>query len=1089
MKKGFFSLLILLSISASGQAKSDTNRGTGPSSKNEFDISWISDQNVVGINKEKGHATFIPYSSTNAMVRDNFYNSPWLLPSNANYLDLNGTWKFKWVAGTPQGPAPSEWQQTDIDDSGWDEIKVPMSWEMAGKYNMPAYVNTDYPFHNEPPFARHGYEEHGVTDHNATGFYRRSFNLPAGWDKDRVFLHFNGAYSGIAVWVNGKFAGYSQGSNNDAEFDITKLVRKGENQLAVRCYRWTDGSYLEGQDMWRMSGIHRDVYLKSVPKTFIRDHYIFTDNQSEDAASGRLNVVLDIDNRDKEKGVKTFCIALKDNDGKTVASSKQTVKLNGKDQTVALSTDVLKGLIPWNTENPYLYNVNISQLDKNGKEEMVFNTKYGFRNIGYHNEPGKRYVTINGKRVFFKGANIHDTHPVFGRYVDVATMKKDISLMKQANLNTMRTSHYPRDPKMYALADAYGLYVMDEADLECHGNQGLTRDSAWTGAFVDRDVRMVLRDRNHPSVIFWSLGNENGRGANMEACAREVRKLDPRPIHCHENSEDVNSTDMLSWMYPSVEAVKQMKNGHKELPFFICEYAHAMGQAVGNLSDYWAEIENSDGTIGACIWDWVDQAVYDPKSIKDEKVISDRGFHAWTGGYDYDPSQQANPGNRNGFQGNYLNNGIITPDRAWTAKLTEVKKVYQHVDFNTFDKNTGVLTIRNKYPHTDLSDLFKLGYRLLKDGKVVETGELALPSVPALSVKEVKIPLDLKLDDNAEYSLITELLLKESTPWADAGYALADEQFILTKRPRFEEVVASGDITVDGNRVYGHNFIIEFDENGMLKSYKYKGNELLAASPEYNDFRRIDNDSDGAQGDGEGADGCNRQGDGKYDYAATGIESHSLIKAPTLEGDKVTSSMKAEGWKSNYTVDYTIYPNGMMDVKATFEPQRRGLRRLGMGWTLAPGFEDIEYYARGPWSNYADRKTGSYLGRYSTTIDGMIDENVHPQSYGDRQDLRDLTLYNRTTGQKLHVKTQGPVSFSASHYNDLDWNLSTHYARQHWDELKRHDETFMHFDYWVRGIGNSSCFSDKCLPKYEVPYPGNYQGADQLTYTLRFIPE
>ncbi|MBD5233947.1 MAG: DUF4981 domain-containing protein [Bacteroidales bacterium] len=1054
----------------------------------DFNTAWIFDQNVTGVNKEEGHATYIPYSSTSAMTADKYYNTPWIIPSEADYLDLNGTWKFKWVAGSPEGPAPSDWQAADLDDSAWDDIKVPMSWEMAGKYNQPAYVNTDYPFHNEPPYARHGYEEHDVTDHNATGFYRRTFSLPAGWKDDRIFVHFNGAYSGIAVWVNGKFAGYSQGANNDAEFDITKLVHSGENQLSVRCYRWTDGSYLEGQDMWRMSGLHRDVYLKAVPKTFIRDHYVYTDEQSDDATSGRLNVKLDIDNRDKEKGAKTYRIALKDKDGKTVASAEKTVKLTGNGQSVLLSTDVLKGLTPWHAENPYLYDLNISQL-KNGKEEMVFNTKYGFRKIGYVNEPGKRYVTINGKRVFFKGTNIHDSHPMFGRYVDPETMKKDISLMKQANINLMRTSHYPRDPKMYAIADAYGLYVMDEADLECHGNQGLTRDTTWTDAFVDRDVRMVLRDRNHPSVIFWSLGNENGRGDNMVACAEAVRALDPRPIHCHENTEDARSTDMYSTMYSSIGSVQELKEGRNDLPFFMCEYAHAMGQAVGNLCDYWAEVESSNGTIGGCIWDWVDQAVYDPKAILEGKEISPRGFHAWTGGYDFDRSQQENPGRRNGFQGNFLNNGIITPDRARTAKLTEVKKVYQHVAFDDFDKADNTLTIRNKYPHTDLADRFKLGYELRKDGRVVEKGETALPSVPALATAKVKVPLTTKIDDKGEYTLVTSLLLKESQPWAEAGYAQADEQFVLNERPALDSVIASGEIKVEGNRVYGHNFSIEFDDNGVLKSYVFQGNELLAASPEYSDFRRIDNDNDGAQANGEGPGGSNSFGDGKYDYAATGIQSHTMTAAPRLEGNKAVASMKAEGWKSNYTIDYTIYADGTLDVTVNFDPQRRGLRRLGMGWTLAPGFEDLEYYARGPKSNYADRKTGSYLGRYTTTIDGMIDENVHPQSYGDHQELRDLTLYNRNTGNHLHVKAQGPVSFSASHYNDTDWNQDMHYTRQHWDDLKRHDETFMHFDYWVRGIGNNSCFSDKCLPKYETPYPGNYQGADSLTYTLRFIPE
>ncbi len=1054
----------------------------------EFNPDWIYDQSVTGVNKEEGHATFIPYPSSEAMTSDPFYSTPWIIPASTCYIDLNGTWKFRWTPGTPEGPARPEWQAADIDDSAWDDIRVPMSWEMTGRYNKPAYVNTDYPFHNEPPYARHGYEEHDVTDHNATGFYRRTFSIPEDWKSKRIFVHFNGAYSGIAVWINGRFAGYSQGSNNDAEFDISRLVHSGDNQISVCCYRWTDGSYLEGQDMWRMSGLHREVYLKAVPSAFIRDHYLYTDTQSDDATSGRLNVKLDIDNRDKEKGVRTFRMVVRDKEGNTVAACSKDVKLSASDLNIVLSTGLLEGLTPWHAENPYLYDVNIIQL-RNGKEEMVFNTKYGFRKIGYINEPSRRYVTINGKRVFFKGTNIHDTHPVFGRYVDSETMKKDISLMKQANINTMRTSHYPRDPKMYAIADAYGLYVMDEGDVECHGNQSLTRDTGWTEAFVDRDVRMVLRDRNHPSVIFWSLGNENGHGDNMVACAAAVRALDPRPIHCHDNTGDRRSTDMFSEMYSSVEYVHELKDGHHDLPFFICEYAHAMGQAIGNLSDYWAEIESGSGTIGACIWDWVDQAVYHPDSIRKNAMISPQGFHAWTGGYDYDSSQLHNPGNRNGFQGNYLNNGIITPDRAWTPKLTEVKKVYQHVAFEKFSRDSGILTIRNKYPHTDLADRFILGYELRKDGLPVEKGELSLPSIPALSTANVALPLSTVLTTGSEYSLITSLRLKESQPWADAGYDQADEEFILTERVPLEEVKSSGSIKIDRNRIYGHNFSIELDDNGLLKSYIYKGNELLASSPEYNDFRRIDNDTEGAQADGEGPGGCNHYGDGKYSYSTSGIGSHTLLSPPHIEGNKAVATMTAEGWKCSYSIAYSVYPDGTLDMSVSFEPQRRGLRRLGLGWTFAPGFDDLDYYARGPESNYTDRKSGAYLGRYHTAIDEMIDENVHPQSYGDRQDLRELTLYNRLTGRRLRVMTEGPVSFSASHYNELDWDHDTHYNRLHWNDLKKHEETFMHFDYWVRGIGNNSCFSDKCLPKYETPYPGNYQGAEKLNYTLRFTPE
>jgi beta-galactosidase len=1042
----------------------------------EFDISWIANQQVLEVNKEEGHATYMPYASKEALTSDAQYETPWLTPTKAMMVDLNGMWKFKWVKGTKDGPGPSEFQAADLDDSKWDEIRVPMSWEMDSRYNLPTYNNTGYPFYNEPPYARRGYEEHGIVDHNATGFYRRTFDLPADWSDKRVFIHFDGVYSCCVVWVNGRFVGYSQGANNVAEFDLTNVVRPGRNQLSVRVYRWCDGSYIEGQDMWRMSGIHRDVYLFATPKTFVRDHYITVSNQSADATSGVVNVALDIDNRDGKSTTKTVRMELLDAGGRIMAKAEQQVNIKGTSAKVTLSSGTLNGLTPWNAESPYLYKVVISQLAA-GKEEMVFSTKYGFRNVRLVDYGDNRYFTINGKRIFFKGVNIHDSHPLYGRYVDNETMLKDIVLMKQANVNTVRTSHYPRQAKMNAMFDAYGLYVMDEADLECHGNNRLTRDSTWTKAFVDRNVRMVLRDRNYPSVIFWSLGNENGRGQNMKHCYDAIKELDPRFIHCHGD----RASDMYSEMYPSVESVRRQVKGRYGQPYFICEYAHAMGQAVGNLVDYWEVIEKSPAIVGACVWDWVDQSVYYADKIKAGELTDKNGFHYWASGYDYDPWFDTHANNDKAFQGNFLNDGVITPDRKWTTKLTEIKKVYQHVEFT--DLNDKSMALKNKYPFTNLGDMCYLTYEVLKDGVPVEKGRMEV-NVPALQTTTVTIPYNTVVADDAEYTLMVGLCLKEDQLWAKKDYRLADEQFILNARPLLQPVIATGKIEVKGNKVVGKNFTVEFNENGAVKSYIYAGKELLAAAPEYNDFRRIDNDTDGKQGLKEPNDGARG-----YDYAATGIESYQIVSPLKKEKTQASLVMSAAGTKTNYSVVYTVYPNGVMDMKVTFDPQRRGLRRLGLGMQFAPGIENIEYYAKGPWSNYKDRQTGSYLGRYKTTLRDMVDENIHPQTYGDHQDLRELLMINSDSGVNLRVQTEGMVSFSLSHYDELDWNHQTHFTRLHWSDLVEHPQTFAHFDYWHRGIGNNSCFADCCLPQYETPYPGNLQGAKELTYTLRFIPE
>ncbi|MDE6344132.1 MAG: DUF4981 domain-containing protein [Muribaculaceae bacterium] len=1061
--------LSLASISVSVAA---TGRTT------EFDRSWISDQHVLGVNKEPGHATVIPYASKADLMADPRYKTAWLTPEKAMTVDLNGTWKFKWVPGTPEGPGDSEFQATDLDDSAWDNIRVPMSWEMQPGYNLPTYNNTGYPFVNEPPVAMRGFEEHGIIDHNATGFYRRTFDIPQSWKDKNVFIHFDGVYSCCVVWVNGKFVGYSQGANNDAEFDLTDFVHPGENQLSVRVYRWCDGSYLEGQDMWRMSGIHRDVYLVAKPRTFVRDHYITVSDQSADATSGKMDVALTIDNRGGESTSKTLRLELLGPDGKLKATDTKTVKVDSPEAEVTLSTGKLSGLTPWNAESPALYDVVVSQLDGNGKEEMVFSTKYGFRNIGVVNSGDEHYYTVNGKRLFVKGVNIHDSHPLYGRYVDVETMLRDLELMKQANVNTVRTSHYPRQPKMYAMMDAYGLYCIDEADLECHGNNGLTRDTTWTDAFVDRNVRMVMRDRNHPSVIFWSLGNENGSGVNMSHCYDAVRALDSRFIHCHGDK----ASDMYSEMYTSIDKARKLTNGRDGRPFIMCEYAHAMGQAIGNLAEYWDIIKSSKGMVGGCIWDWVDQSVFDPVAIKNGTTMSADRYSGWTGGCDYDPWFKTHDNNDKAFQGNFLNNGVITPDRKWTAKLTEVKKVYQNADFLSLDGNK--LTIKNEYPFNNLGEMFDLTYSVDRNGVEIESGKTEV-DIPALQTSTVTLPINTVIADDAEYAVTVGLALKHDTPWASKGYRLADEQFVVQPRAAsLPDVIAKGKLKVKGNTVTGKDFAITFNDNGAVESYIYKGHELINAAPEYSDYRRIDNDTEGKQ-----ALESPNDWNGGYDYAATGIESHKITSPLRKQKDHASISMTATGSKAGYDVTYTVYPNGVMDMKVTFTPERRGLRRLGMGMQFAPGFDEVTYYAKGPWSNYIDRQTGSYLGRYTTTIRDMVDENTHPQTYGDHQALRDMTLVNKQNGVNLKIETQGPVAFSLSNYDELEWNHATQFTKLHWADLKKYPQLFAHFDYWQRGIGNNSCGGDCCLPQYETPYPGNYQGAETLTYTLRFTPE
>ena len=533
-----------------------------------FTDKWVEDETKFADRKEKAHATFVPYSSTASMQQDDYYKFPWLTPKRANYLLLNGKWKFHYTADWKQGkPEKDDFWADNADVSSWKELQVPLNWEMAG-YDVPVYNNVGYPFENKPPFIT-AFKDN--FDKNPVGSYRRNFNLPEGWETGRrVFLHFDGACSAIVVWVNGKYAGYSQGANTDADFDVTNLVRKGDNNVSVRVYRWSDGSYLEGQDMWHLGGIHRDVYLVATPKTFVADHYI-TSALNSDYTSGNLNVDLTIDNAAKEKSEKTLEIELLDPQGESVAKQSAQVAMTAKDaqKNCRLTIDNLTGLKAWTSEQPNLYTVIVRQKAGN-KEEMVFSTKYGFREVTIKD----KLVYINGKRVFFKGVNTQDIHPLYGHAIDVETMLRDVILMKQANVNTVRTSHYPRQAKMYAMFDYYGLYCMDEADVECHNNQSLSNNPTWRAAYVDRTERMVLRDRNHPSVVLWSLGNESGGGDNFQATYDKVKELLPGRdawVHYEGYNHGAKYSDFGSDMYPRIEVVKKQMDGLHNKPYFICD--------------------------------------------------------------------------------------------------------------------------------------------------------------------------------------------------------------------------------------------------------------------------------------------------------------------------------------------------------------------------------------------------------------------------------------------------------------------------------------------------------------------------------------
>ena len=1071
---------------AAKKAKPQRKKAAAAVATPAFNDAWVEDETKFEDRKLKAHATFMPYSSTALMQKDERYRLAWAEPRYADYLPLNGTWKFHYTPDWRQGkPGEADFYGDGADVSKWDDIKVPLNWEMAG-YDVPVYNNVGYPFEAKPPHIKAWDDNY---DKNPVGSYRRTFALPDGWTEGkRVVLHFDGACSAIVVWVNGRYAGYSQGANTDAEFDVTQLVRRGDNNVSVRVYRWSDGSYLEGQDMWHLAGIHRDVYMVATPQTYVSDHYI-TAQLDPTYTAGSMAVDLTVDNPFAQKAAKQIEVELLDPNNCRVAQQTATVAMLPTERTrqVRIALDALTGIKPWSAEHPNLYTVIVRQKDA-GKEEMVFSTRYGFRKV----EQRGNLIYVNGKREYFKGVNTQDIHPLLGHAIDTETMLRDVQLMKQANVNTVRTSHYPRQPKMYAMFDYYGLYCMDEADVECHNMQSLSDTPSWRDAYVDRTERMVLRDRNHPSVVFWSLGNESGGGSNFDATYQCVKSLLPGRdafVHYEGSNHGANSSDFGSDMYPRIESVKKHRDGLNGKPYFICEYAHAMGQAVGNLQEYWDLIEGSNGIVGACIWDWVDQGIYDTRRIKAGQPLTDAatGLHYYTSGYDY---TRMNHGYR-GFQGDFMSNGIITPGREWTAKLTEVKYVYRYADFVSLKGH--MLTLRNKLNFTDLADSYYLTYTVLADGEPVETADLVLPSCPAGATAMMDIPYTTKPDGGKEYIITLALRLKNATPWADKGYSMAEQQFALNADggdcqsvadPKFVEqasqgklhaIDAKGKLKAKGNTVTGEGFCISFDADGSIADWEYRGKQIVvpAAGPDFNGFRRIANDNVSL-----GATGGVAENDNKDGGALTGKKT--MVKAPHKEGKNVVAETAVSNGKDTHAIRYTIYPDGTVDMRIAFNNSNAEARRVGITMQFAPGLEQVDYYAKGPWSNYIDRQRGSLLGMYHTTVGGMFEEQSAPQTMGDRQGLRRLWLGGN--GMRLGIAVEGQLAFSLSHIDDRQLDYDVFYGGKHPYDLKPASQTFAHFDFWQRGIGNRSCGGDSCLPQYQTP-------TGEHVVTLRFTPE
>ncbi len=1025
---------------------------------------------VFAENKESGHAYFIPYKNVSSMKADARYNKPWEIPGEGSrYLSLNGNWKFNLVSQPSE--RPTNFYKDDFDYSDWDTIPVPSNWEMHG-YDVPIYCNIAYPHADNPPYIQvkesdnPGGKRYGV---NSVGSYIRSFNLPAEWENQRVFVAFEGIYSAGFVYLNGHYVGYTQGSNNMHEFDLTPYIRAGENRIAVQVFRWCDGSYLECQDMFRMSGIYRDVFLYATPKTFIRDHYITANLDSlQDYKTGVINVNIEIDNRDSVAVSKKIEIRLLDKNGAEVLSFP-VQNINFAKYEVSKSVDVsanVSNLELWSAETPTLYNVEFVQKDDNSNVEMCFNTKFGFRDIRISDSK----LLVNGKRIYIKGVNRHDTDPLLGRAVDVASMLRDVTLMKQSNINSVRTSHYPNAPKLYDMFDHFGLYIICEADLECHAHPNLSWTESWKASMVDREKRMVLRDRNHSSIIIWSLGNEShGSGGlevphpnNFDECYAVIRSLDPRPIH-YENdyidnmfgtSGDGYNTDIRSRMHMYINWVRDCDTVKTSKPFILCEYDHAMGNAIGNLKEFWDIIYDSKTILGGYIWDWVDQSIYHPDEIPSGNC--EGRLH--TGSDFYGPYYQQYYTGENPPSGDFCCNGIISGTRATSAKLVEVKKVYQDLQFSN-STSPNFITVKNYAAFTN-ANLYQLRWNVLKNGDVVETGTMPMPSIEPLSSGNISIPYTTQVPTtgNDEYALNLYVCTTTDNDWSEVGHIVASFQTLLKEKtlefaPRtpkdgtkLKVREKNGKLIIKADGLYA-----EFDKSSSdLTNLVLDGKEILynaESGPRFDQF---------AWNENLGADDV-------YTYLDNQIATTAnSFNYNISDDDKYVTVTAERNARVNYTLTYTFYADGVVDLVVAYSMPDNKYPRAGISLKLNKDLKNVEYFARGPWENLWDRKTGSFIAKYQTTVSDMYTDYSKPQSCGTREDVRYLMLTD-DNGKGVRIDMGSRNVFSALNYSDQKL-----YEAKHIFDVTEDPFISLHLDAYTRGTGIATC-GPGTLGRYKVP--------------------
>lgn len=1029
---------------------------------------------VLQINREPARAAFTPFHAQKGDCS----------------ICLDGTWKFRWT------PVPDEriveFYQTDFNDKDWVGFPVPANWEVNG-YGTPIYVSAGYPFKIDPPRVM-GEPKVGYTtykERNPVGQYRRSFQLPADWEaRGQTFLRFEGVMSAFYVWINGERVGYSQGSMEPSEFNITNYLHAGENQIALEVYRYSDGSYLEDQDFWRFGGIHRSIHLLHTPDIRIRDYAVRTLPVSTDYQ----DFILQIDPQFSVyrgmtgKGT-TLQGVLKDASGREIATLKGDVEdildLEHKagrmnewypqrgPRKLGRMSATIKSPKRWTAETPYLYKLHLTLLTAEGEVIEQVEQSVGFRSVEIRNGQ----LLVNGAPVRFRGVNRHEHDPRTARVMSEERMLQDILLMKQANINAVRTSHYPNVSRWYELCDSLGLYVMDEADIEEHGLRGtLASTPDWHAAFLDRAVRMAERDKNHPSIVMWSMGNESGYGPNFAAISAWLHDFDPtRPVH-YEGAQgaggepDPKTVDVISRFYTRVkqeylnpgiaegEDKERAENARWERlleiaertndnrPVMTSEYAHSMGNALGNFKEYWDEIYSNPRMLGGFIWDWVDQGIY--KTLPDGRIMV-----AYGGDFGDKPNLKA-----------FCFNGLLMSDRETTPKYWEVKKVYSPVELRV---ESGELRVTNRNHHTDLSQ-YRCLWTLSIDGKQKDQGEITLPEVAPGESETIPLPVSIagkkaSAKATSDLRLTISFILKRDALWAKAGHEVAWEQFCIQEGALLSSKLENrGRLKVRADEehlsISGSGFSIQWEKNatGSLTSLTYHGKEMLAHPADFplqpvTQAFRAPTDNDKSFGNWLAKDWSLHQMDNPR------ISLDSFKHEVREDGAVIVRVQTRNRYKEGMIVTkflYTILSDGTIDLKTTFQPQGilPELPRLGIAFCLSSDYNTFIWQGRGPQDNYPDRKTSAAVGLWKRSV---ADQYVHyprPQDSGNKEEVCRLMLTDRH-GKGIRVDAVEDVfSASALHYTAQDLYKETHDCN-----LKPRPEVILSLDAAVLGLGNSSC--------------------------------